>query len=51
MTLDELIKKLQEAKSHGIHGNRNVTVNTSDEESNYTILDVEYDNRNVEIVV
>lgn len=51
MTLDELIKKLQEAKSHGIHGNRNVTVNTSDEKPNFTILGVKYDNRNVEIVV
>lgn len=51
MTLDELIKKLQEAKQHGIHGNRNVTVNTSDEEPNYTILGVEYDNRNVTIVI
>ena len=47
MTLDETIKKLQEAKEHGVQGNRTVIVTDKFEMFNNYIEKVEYDNKNI----
>ena len=49
MTLDELIKFLEEAKEHGIQGKRVVIVTDKFEMSNNYIEEVKYDNKNVYI--
>jgi hypothetical protein len=50
MTLDELIKRLQEAKEHGILGNSRIITEIKDVGIG-NIDEVEYDNRNVAISI
>ena len=50
MTLYELITALQEAKEHGIQGNRKIILRDSGDGYATDIFKVEYDNKNIEII-
>ena len=52
MTLDQLIAELQEAKEHYVPGKSKVHVKFFDEDdSDFIIIKVEYDNYNVTITI
>lgn len=51
MILDKVIEALQEAKDHGIHGNRKVIVEQDYNGDTFEVKEINYDNKNITIKI